>query len=603
MTKISSNLSKNMENNLSVEIEDLNGYQIGATTLLLSFKYKNEIIVRILIDVGLAIEEKNGIEVLRTLNLDKLEKLIAEKPGIEHIIITHAHEDHCGAIPWLIKLYREKNIPLPKIHTHKLTMDQFKIAQRSFYDIFITPAKNTGEKYCWNFNDIEMAYTRLESCSYRQWVNLYSNLEGRFSIRFRLYPNGHIVGSGLVEIWIWDGDKPIGKIIYTSDISLRNGSFLVDGAQSTIEDVREPSPTCVITEGTYLLKRIEKGDRTFIKAKLTEKIRPVLEKKGNVVLCVYSIDRASNILVCLREMKESGQLPPGALIFFDTTTGAAIDRTYRNALEEYFGRTFTLELPWEKEAFAENLVNRYNQLKLMPVQLSDKSYVYKDVIIGHEYRNEVIKNYEGKGCIIVATSATFHGGPVIEYLRNWGPNSNNLFLIMGGAIPGTKAERLVRKTPPFVEKIRVFDPTSKNYFEEEVEIRAKIEEFNIMSGHATFNELRGILSSFKPKVFLLTHIGARGDDKKVKEKVDGILKNEWGISNFFILSEGYKYSIPLENLMPFYLILDENLWGKLMSVGKKMGRKMIKPVEWKKTLMDLISFWEELSKGKGIKVK
>lgn len=585
-----------MGGRLNVEIEDLNGYRVGATTLLFSFRYKDNVIARILIDAGLSTIEKDGLEVLRTVNLDKLENIINQEPRIEHIIITHAHEDHCGAIPWLIKLYREKNIKLPVIHTHNLTKHQFKIAQRNFYDIFNIPAKNTGEKYCWDYNDIEIACQRIESCSYRQLVNLYSNLEGRFSIDFRLYPNGHIVGSGLVEILVRDKDKLVGKIIYTGDISLRNGSFLVDGAQSTIEDIREPPPTCVITEGTYLLKRIEKGDRTFIKEKLQEKIRPILEKSGNVVLCVYSIDRASNVLVCLREMKESGQIPPRTLIFFDTTTGAAIDRTYRNALEEYFGRTFTIELPWEKEAFAESLVNRYNQSRILPVQLLDKSYVYNDVIRGNEHRNEIIKKYEGKGCIIVTTSATFQGGPVLEYLRKWGTKSDNLFLIMGSAIPGTKAEKMIKSKPPFSEKIKVYDPVSNKFFIEEIEIRAKIEEFDIISAHATFIELRRILSSFKPKLFFITHLGARGNDKNVREKIDSILKKKWSLNNYYLLSEGFKYSVPLENLTPFYLILDEDLWEKLRSVGKKMNRKMIVDREWRETLRDLISYWEELNK-------
>jgi len=563
-----------------LEVEDLNGIQVGATTILVRLKSGDEILCKILLDAGLSVELRGEAEVLRTKNLDRLMEELRSPPPIEYCIITHAHEDHCGAVPWIYSFCKKNRLKIPTFYMHELTRLQFREAQRSFYDIFQRPAKNTGEEYTWTESDIEECLSHISGLTYWKRQGLYDGLLGRFSLDFLLFPSGHIVGSSMVELNIWDrGQRRIGRLIYTGDLCLRNGSFTVDGASETVEKVREPTPTAVIAESTYLLSPHEKGDRTAIKKELARRLEPCRNFNAPAVLAVYSIDRAANVLVCLREMKDEGLLPYGTPVFLDSPTAYKITTGYENAIENYFGRIYDLYFSFDVECFRESWINRWKVSKLRPTQLNSGEFLYR-FVSGQEERERLIHEYRGKFSIFVATSATFQGGPVMQYLSEWGEEEKLLFLLMGKAIPGTRAWHVVEKKPSEVE-IPIEDEKG-NIVYRKVRLRAKVEEFELMSAHAVRPELQRLFMCFSPTTLLLTHLGGAEERwPKAKEMLE-----KMGLRG---LPLSVPVSLTLVPLPEFHLPIDLEQYAKLCAILEEEGVRNPQEKNFKTLLNKMIS--------------
>lgn len=556
-----------------LRIRDLGGNRIGCTSILVELCENYEILYRMLLDAGLSsyYDYEEGKCYLNTQNLQKIKELLNEKisnyeNGIQSIIVTHVHEDHAGALPWIHSYCKRNKIREPLYFMTPLSALQFDIFQQQLYDIFNEAAKNSG--YEWTWEKGEAKQIPIKPQSYYTIARL-DNTPEDYIISFRFIPSGHIVGSAMIEIFFSYRKEDLGSILYTGDFCLREGSFLVDPPK--LQELREIPYNAVIFENTYLFgRRNVKERRKIIKEELVKFISPYLKAGAKVVLLVYGVDRTANVLVCLREImedKELGKKLPTENIYLDTRLGKSTSDIYDENLEKFVK---FLETGIASECFREELVNRYNQQNLKMYQKNDKQDIFEPIF--PSMRKEYIERDEP--CILVATSATLMGGTVFTgYLQTWRKEEENLFLIMGSAIPNTPAWHALRGRPLTVEKFEE-EGKEKIYFNKPG--FAELKEFNIISAHANYEELKHFVNSINARIYIATHIG--GSQRYSYDTIQNYLeelvfgfKYKKGKKAFITDSE----NAIIIKLKPHYrsILIGSEQWNKLIEVGRKMGYK------------------------------
>ena len=221
---------------------------------------------------------------------------------IDALIVTHAHMDHIGRIPKLVKdgfrgaIYSTEatsEIVVPMFD------DQLNLMQISL--------KEYGEKPLFNENDVEMALSLWNTRSY------YTPFEiGPFSVLFK--DAGHILGSVITRITYQNT-----HIVFTGDLGNSPAPFLRD--------------TDEVDDATYMVMESVYGDRNHEDSSLrSEKLKKIIEKaiekKGTLLIPAFSLERTQIILYEINNLVESGQIPK-IPVFLDSPLAIKITEIYR----------------------------------------------------------------------------------------------------------------------------------------------------------------------------------------------------------------------------------------------------------------------------------
>lgn len=517
-------------NDLGAKVgEDGKLHSIGQTSILLEWMEENVVLYRMMLDCGLKSKIDAGYNVkLNTTNLERIRNVMDDKvpgyeSGIQALAASHCHEDHVGGYPWFYEYCKKKGIPvngIPNLYMTSSTWKQFVPFQEDLYDLFVEPAKGSG--FEWNKGIInEIAIYRIDKKYYTEQDVSPKPLD--FDIRLRFLPAGHIVGSSMIEIDTIKQGISLGKILFTGDTCFREGGFLVDPINvQVIKDAYK----AVIMEGTYIWNRPDEYKKLRcpeLREILKGKIVDTITKGGNVVLLVYGVDRTANILVAVREIIDENKtgLDFKGKVFLDTKIGGNITRGYKYDFESFIRFDFSNE---EQSYFKKTLVNRYNNgLGPSMLQLADKTDMFT-YIQNSEHRAEIVEKHRDGGCIVAATSATLQGGTAVirgSYMHpeGWGSDKKNLFIIVGGAIPGVMAKRALNqyreteKQSPgngwcdiaysYYEKI----DEGYKWYTEKLRFSSRLDDLSEFSAHANVDELLSFKQNVNSEKFIVTHIG------------------------------------------------------------------------------------------------
>jgi len=473
------------------------------------------------------------------------DKVPGYNSGIQALAVSHCHEDHVGGYPWFYQYCKDKGIPepRPKLYQTIMTWRQFLPFQDDLYDIFEEPAKDT--EYHWEKGIINEISAYAVPTDYWTW-NIVSPKPQDFEIRLRFIPAGHIVGSSMIEVDTLKDGVSIGKILFTGDVCFRDGGFLVDPInQQIITD----SYKAVIMEGTYLRNRLEpseenkiagrptqKENRSVIRENLKNRIADTLGHGGNLVLLVYGIDRTANVMVAIREIIDEGKLglDLSGKVFLDTKIGGKMVDAYKKNFES-FVRGASNEV---YSYFRKELVNRHNDgLGPSMLQLSKDQSVMYEYVSGMDHRSHVVETFRNGGCIVVATSATLEGGTALitgSYMHpdGWGSDPKNLFLIVGGAIPGISASRAVRDYRKqgsaiiWYNNYTIGEDGKWIWFKEKLMFSSRIDTLDEFSAHANPEELRAFKRRVSAEKFIVTHIGGNYSPEVTQSYVNDIFMAE-----------------------------------------------------------------------------
>ncbi|RMF55348.1 beta-CASP ribonuclease aCPSF1 [Candidatus Woesearchaeota archaeon] len=369
---------------------------------------------------------------------------------LDAVIVSHAHVDHIGLVPYLFKYgYRGP------VYCTAPTRDVMALLQLDLVKI----QRSEGKEPIYTSEEIKEMVKHTITLDYGEVTDVTPD------VRITLYNAGHILGSSLVHLHIGNG---LHNMVYTGDFKY--------GRSELLNPAHTEFPRCetLLMESTYggkenTLPPREECDRIF-----ADIITKTLNRGGKVLLPVLGVGRAQEILLTVEQLirnKVIDKVP----VFID---GMVWDVTaIHTAYPEYLNNEV------RKQIFHKNQ-NPF---------LSD---IFKRVGSKKE-RQEVIEN-EGP-CIILATSGMLVGGASVEYLKELGDNPNNSMLFTCYQGPGSLGRRIQNG-----EREIVF----KNGQKQEI-LPLKMEVYTIegYTGHSGRKQLMNFVQrcSPRPKKVIVNH--------------------------------------------------------------------------------------------------
>jgi metallo-beta-lactamase family protein len=387
-------------------------------------------------------------------------------PGsIDYLLLTHAHYDHCGRIPLLVKQgFRGRIIATqPTRDLAKLVLlDSAKI-QKEDFERWEVRAKENGNiskkevearRPLYSEADVEAAMELFEIYPYGNSVRLKDNLE------FRMRDAGHILGSAMFEIWVKTEAGRDRKFVFSGDLGQPGARIIKDP-----DFVREAD--YVICESTYGNRLHKNKDETVLE--LLSILKKAKEEGGNILIPSFAIERTQELLYELNLFVEN-KLLEGLEVYLDSpmaSKATEIFKMYPNFYDEDARRLLEKgDDPFEFPGF----------------QITESVDDSKRLIDKH-------------GVVIIAGSGMCTGGRIIHHLKNNLENPKTNVVIVGYQVEGTLGRELVEGNPT----VKIFG--------KEIEANAQIHTLGGFSAHGDQRDLRYWLRSFGhfPKKVFITH--------------------------------------------------------------------------------------------------
>ncbi|WP_036283908.1 MBL fold metallo-hydrolase RNA specificity domain-containing protein [Methylocystis sp. ATCC 49242] len=396
--------------------------------------------VRVLIDCGL-------FQGLKNLRLRNWAPFPAPPKHISCVVLTHAHLDHSGYLPALVRdgfkgpVYCSDatrdlcEILLPD-SAHLLEQDAEYANRRGF-------SKHKPALPLYNATDAERALKRLSPLHFDRRRTFP---EG-FSLR--LHRAGHIPGAAIVEI-DWSGRK----IIFSGDLGRYDDPTMMD-----------PS---AIMEAHYLVMESTYGDRTHERRDAEEALASIVNRTaargGTVIIPAFAVGRAQTLLFHLERLKSSRRLVDVPIYLNSPMAIDATETLCRRADDQRLTRE-----EWRRACSVARYVESVDESKAI--------------------------NEDDAPKVIISASGMATGGRVLHHLKKFAPDPRNTILFAGFQAAGTRGAALVGGA----QSVKIHG--------EYVPVRAEVDNLSMLSAHADANELMRWLGNFRrpPRMTFLTH--------------------------------------------------------------------------------------------------
>lgn len=397
--------------------------------------------LNILVDCGLF----QGIKSLREQNWESLNIPVAE---IDLVILTHAHLDHCGYLPLLVK-----NGFKGRIYMTEPTEELAKLILLDSAKLQEEDAKKANQYHYTQHNPAKPLYTQKDSeraFEYFYTVKENSNIKLSDHIQCQFKPSGHILGACSVAITYFDK-----TIVFSGDIGRNHSEIL------PIHDF--------FTKADFLVMESTYGDRLHEKADLYDSlehwINITVKNHGNIIIPSFAVGRAQELIYMLFRLKEQNKIPHDLPIILDSPMAASATAI----MVDYAEYTTVEKRKWQE--------------------------IIGNIEINRDYKNteEIIRDKTSK--IIIAGSGMITGGRVLEYLKHDIGNSRNTVLIVGFQAEGTRGRALLNRS----HELKIHG----SYYP----VKANIVELTGFSAHADQSELMEWIRKYKntPQQIMLVH--------------------------------------------------------------------------------------------------
>lgn len=424
---------------------------LGAAQTVTGSKYLLELDnTKILIDAGLF----QGVKELRLRNWDKLP---IEPKEIDLLLLTHAHIDHVGYLPRLVKDGFKGKI----ICTHA-TADLTKIMLRDAAKLQEEEAvfafkrgysKHSKPEPLFTTVDAEQAITLLRGHAMKTAINLFKDVVIKF------INTGHILGSAIIEMTI-KGESQTKKIVFSGDIGRYNDPVMYEPETVAEADV-------LLVESTY-------GDRVNplgkVEEKLTEVVNEAVANDGAVIIPAFAVGRTQTLLYYFNKLMVEGRIPK-LPVYIDSPMAINVTDLY------------------ERHHSLHKIKVEHRGHDLISIFDSD------NIHFCHTRESSKAINAIRKACIIISASGMCTGGRILHHMANRLPRETDTFLFAGYQAEGTRGRDMLEGE----KTVKIFG--------EQVPVRCRVRKVNGLSAHADQEELLTWLKGFKkgPKITFVTH--------------------------------------------------------------------------------------------------
>lgn len=437
--------------------------EVGRSALLLQTPEAN-----VLLDAG--IKPTNEKDELPLFDLPEF-----DIDTLDAVVITHAHLDHCGALPVLYK-YGYKGpvyITEPTLHLVKL-----------LYEDYIKVSSREGKRELYSTREVNSVLLNAYTLSYGEVTDIAPG------VRLTLYRAGHILGSAMAHLHIGEG---LVNVVYTGDMKYAR-TLLLDPAHSKF-----PRAEVLIMEATY-------GSRSDILPSeeeslldLAKIVKDTAERGGVVLIPVLAVGRAQEILVGLIDLMRKNLLPQLPIF-----------------IEGMMDEVSAVHM-----AFPEYLSAEIRKL----VYSGESPFTHENVHVIHgEEREEVVSK---RPSVILATSGMLTGGPVLDYLKLLASDGNSSLVFVSYQAEGTLGRKIL-------QGLRKLSFTEESGRVQTIELQMQVYRLEGFSGHSDRRQLENFLKRVEPspKLVILNH----GESSKIAE-FRSYLVSDWFRKKFNFKAE------------------------------------------------------------------
>lgn len=418
---------------------------------------------------------------------EKNRQFLHDPSQVDAMILSHAHIDHSGKIPFLVKSGFQG-----VIYCTEATKDLCSVMLADSAYIQESDAKYAAKKLKDTEVPIEPLYT-LEDAEF--CMQFFKTLP--FDKKFKLYDGvevtlreaGHVLGSSMIELDIADQDDgKTKKVIFTGDMGRCNLPIINDPHKFKEADY-------LITESTY-------GNRTHAPIEegipaLARVINRTIKRGGKIIIPTFAFERTQELIYGLHLLTDRKEIPNNLPIFIDSPLATNLTRIFQEHIELY------------DEDLRKHFKLDHNPFK--PNQLKHTGSVEESKKL----------NFFIGPCIIISASGMCEAGRIRHHLKNNIEDPKNTIAIVGYMAENTLGRKIVDGDP----MVKIFDQMYK--------VNAEVVILESFSAHADMNDLDEFIGNIQGlKKVLLVH-GETDQSEPMAERI----KNKMGIDAVIVEPE------------------------------------------------------------------
>ena len=415
------------------------GRQVGRSCLLLSTPN-----TKILLDCGINPAITEGTDRFPYLNVPE----IGDLNTIDAVVLSHAHLDHSGLIPYLYKMGYKGPV--------YMTPPTRDIASLLALD-FVGVAYKQAASPLYRAEDIKEMVRHSICLEYGEVTDIAPD------VRITLYNAGHVLGSAQIHLNIGNG---LHNFVYGGDTKYSK-TRLLDPAVNHF-----PRIETLAIESTYGSKDDVLPPRRETELKFIEIVKQTVQRNGKILFPELGLGHAQETMLRVEEAIRVGELPK-IPVYID---GMIWDiNAIHTAYPDFLSASVRNQVFQDNNPFLSDIFKRIGS----PTE-----------------RKEVI---EGGPCIVIATSGMLVGGASVEYFKHFADNPNNVIVFSCYQAQGS----LGRQIQEGLKEV----PLGKDYSDERVQVKLGVETLYGLSAHSGRNELLQYVSRMipRPKKITINH--------------------------------------------------------------------------------------------------
>ena len=435
-------------------VSSMGGFkEVGRSSMLLQTPNS-----RVLLDCGVNVAANDNRNAFPYLNIPEF-----SIEDLDAVIISHAHLDHCGFVPYLYHYGYDG-----PIYCTTPTRDLMTLLQLDHIDI----AHREDNPLPFNRKHVQQSIKNTITLDYGEVTDISPD------IRLTLHNAGHILGSAMSHMHIGDGAH---NLVSTGDFKYERSRLLEPAT------IRFPRSETVIMESTYGGREDVQPSRNSAEKEMMKTIYKTLKRGGKVLVPVFAVGRAQELMVVLEEYMRHGMIDEVPIYIDGMIWEATAIHTAR------------------PEYLSKDLRDQIFHMGRNPFM----SEMFKKVQ-NREQRKDIVESKEP--AIILSTSGMLTGGNSVEYLKWLCEDDRNTLIFVGYQSEGSLGRRIQKgwKEVPLEDegKTRVF------------KIKMQIKTINGFSGHSNRRQLMEYVKRLNPRPDLI--LTCHGDPYKAVDLASSV---------------------------------------------------------------------------------